>query len=363
MLNMKKRRVIAIFSSFVYIFCASSSMDNRIVVAEVTNSRSDNIELPRVKNSEASIKNLFIGLAYLVGKIRYIYGGGRNIVNGVRAIDRRGVPKVWFDFSAKQNDTYNWIDYSIITTGPNGTKSLAPNPKYIKYGTDCSGLMALLLQNTCPNCKIKSFVAKAKSMARYLSSLGLGTFVDFGAIKSVSPGDIISMNCSYNDKGQKNDESHVFLAFGQFSDGSLLIGDMSGGAGTVLLRGTRDDKVSRDGSGRLTSEAIDVAKYCLMRYFRDIYEGLKLDIYDKYICGVDDYKLDSKMHWYTKGPKAIISDSEGYQNMSGYEVVSDLFGEKITRESVLIYLNKNNKLNKPNSPRGRKPHHGRGQNR
>ena len=352
MLTIKKKKIISALSSVLFVFYAN---DYLVVATSQSHAsaafHSGDLRLMLSNNGKSTIKNLITNGFNLIGRVNYIWGGGRNVVNGKYIVDTIGIPLDWEKFSASHDYSkeYNWrkcldskkpcdIDYSDLHNG-----------------LDCSGFVAWLVKNTVKDSKGLSFLRRAMNMAKFYGegadNLGLGKYSDFGQIKNIWPGDIVSMNRSWNREEKLESESHVYLSLGQFDDGSILLLDMSG-EGTIMIRGTRSrNAIVKENVNDLSSEAIDTANYCMKTYYPDTYRDWKLEENRKYICIKDDYRLDSSMHWNTTGPDSVISDPEGYHCKSPYDVLSDLFGEKINRKVVLSYLNKNSiKLNHKRKP-------------
>ena len=336
MLNMKRRKIISALSSVLFMFCANDYLAVTVFQSHASSTfHSNDTHLVLSNNGKSTIKNLMINGLNLIGRVNYIWGGGRNEVNGKRIVDTVGIPLDWEKFSASHDYSkeYNWRERRD-NMNPYGV-----NVSDRHNGVDCSGFIAWLIKNTVKDSKGLSFLCKAANMARFYgegeNNLGLGKYSDFEKINSIWPGDIISMNRSWNDKGKLENESHVYLSLGQFNDGSVLMLDMSG-EGTVMIRGTRSYVAIRSKNANdLSSEAIDAAKYCMKTYYPDTYRDWKLEENHKYVCNKDSYNLDSSMHWYTMGPNSVISDPEGYQGMSPYKILSSLFGKEINRKAIL----------------------------
>lgn len=340
MINIGRKRIVAVLSSALFVFPLSNYVSAETSQSSVLNFHPNDFRISLSSCSESSIRNLVLRALAFVGKWAYIWGGGRKVVNGKRVVDTIGVPLGWEKFCASLDYSkgYNWRD-RLDRNAPYNV-----NEKDQLNGTDCSGFIAWLVKNTIKDSKGLTFLSKAMDIAKFYgygkNNLGLGKCSSVKGTGKVYPGDIISMNQAWNDDGKLEGESHVYLSLGQFKDRSVLMLDMSGTASTVMIRGTRSRNALINGNIKdLNSEAIDAAHYCMKKYYPDTYKDWKLDKNRNYICAKDDYRLDSCMHWKTKGPNSIISDREGYQSKSPYEVLSDVFGEKINRDVIVKYLN------------------------
>ena len=289
----------------------------------------NDVVLPLVGDGAPTIKNLMIRGINQIGKVMYIWGGGRNTPPGanLRIIDTLGEPSRWVEFASEidskiksEKYNYNFKNFCIVSKDKKGNENLEVSSKHIDKGLDCSGFMAWLLMNTLSskNLQYDTFVVRAKDMAKLFADRGLGNFIDFGKIEKVYPGDIISMKQGYDDNGKLEDESHVYLSLGQFDDGSIILVDMS--PPTIRIRGTRDKKNSKDANGKLTSQAIQTATEYMQNYFPDTYS-----LFPDCTCSADSYNLDSLMHWDTISQNRKISDPEGYQKLTPTAVLKDLF--------------------------------------
>ena len=286
--------------------------------------------LSLVNNGAPTIKNLMIRALNEVGRVMYIWGGGRNVPSGarLRIIDTVGESPRWLEFASEidskmksGNYDYNFKNFCNVSKNSKGEEQLGVASSHIGKGLDCSGFMAWLLMNTLSSEDLthESFVVRAKYMTELFTKRRLGEFTEFGKIDKVYPGDIISMNQGYDDDERLEDESHVYLALGQFNDGSIILIDMS--PPTVRIRGTRDRNSSRDSNGKLTSMAIRTAEEYMRNYFPNTYAS-----FPNCTCSSDDYRLDSKMHWDTTSDSRKISDPDRYQSFSPTQILNDLLG-------------------------------------
>ncbi len=128
-------------------------------------------------------------------QVLYVWGGGWNeedTAGGVEA-NTIGMAPGWKTFYEENLEGYNVEDHAYE----------------IHNGLDCSGYLGWVLYNTL-NDK-RDYVVKSDQSDEFLSGLGLGERRDAKDVTEILPGDIMS------------EEGHVYIALGQFEDGSVLM--------------------------------------------------------------------------------------------------------------------------------------------
>lgn len=185
----------------------------------------------------------------------------------------------------------------------------AYSKRYTKFwrrdGVDCSGYVGWSIYNIM-NTKSgnNGYVMFAQDMAKNYSSRGWGKFTKRSKVKTYKPGDIMSSDCSCC--------RHVYIVIGQCEDGSLVVLH-STASGGVQLSGTVTP------GGKKKSQAVTLAKQYMSKYFPGWCE--KFDVMTKGTSYLEHY---CQMSWDVTGT-TIMTDPEGYQNMTAEEVLLRLF--------------------------------------
>ncbi len=253
------------------------------------------VKVPAAKVTVAKKSTLkqFLQIAMQpVGSTMYVWGGGWNKADTGAGTEARtiGVSSKWKAFFRKQNAGY---DYRTT--------------KYqISNGLDCSGYVGWCVYNAF-NTKNgqQGYVMLAQNMAKKYSSYGWGTYIPRSSVKTYRAGDIMSSSCS--------DCGHVWIVVGSCSDGSVVIAHSSPPG--VQLCGTPSK------SGKQESEAVKLARTYMKRYFPSWYKK-----YPNCSRGSSYLKHYSQMRW-SLGENKVMSDPDGYRNMSAKEILKDLFEE------------------------------------
>jgi cell wall-associated NlpC family hydrolase len=234
-----------------------------------------------------------------IGKAIYVWGGGWSTdgLNGSIEARSIGVSSTWTSFFNAQTSDYNFY-----------------NTQYQRHnGLDCSGYVGWTIYNMM-NTKSgnNGYVMSAKNMAKNYASRGWGTYIKRSKVKDYKPGDIMSSACT--------DCGHVWIVIGTCSDGSVVVLHSSSNAG-VQLSGT----VAPD--GKVHSQAAELADKYMKQYYPNWCTKFSTKIRDeKYLSHF------CQMRWGVSG-KSVLTDPDGYQNMTAEEVLADLIGP--LKEEVL----------------------------
>lgn len=241
------------------------------------------------RRGEKSIKN-FIKTAFEpVGKVMYIYGGGWNEADngaGEEAMTL-GLCQSWIDFTNKQDSSYNYKNYDY-----------KKNVNVIHSGLDCSGYVGWVIYNVMNDGN--GYVTNSYKMDNMLVEKGLGSITDKSKVTGRKAGDIMCSNCS--------DCKHVYISLGMCSDGSELL--LHSSPPGVQLSGTYTP------DGNKNSEAVKLAEKYMKKYYNDWYV--------KY---PDNARNTSYLTHYDKFCWSVLSDDEGYRNMTPEEILIDIFDE------------------------------------
>lgn len=242
------------------------------------------------RRGEKSIKN-FIKTAFEpVGKVMYIYGGGWNEADdgaGEEAMNI-GLSQSWIDFTSLQDSSYNYLNYDY-----------KKNTNVIHNGLDCSGYVGWVIYNVINDGR--GYVTNSYKMDNMLADKGFGTITDKSKVTQRKAGDIMCSNC--------NDCKHVYISLGMCSDKSELL--LHSSPPGVQLSGTYTPE------GNANSEAVKLAEKYMKKYYNDWYV--------KY---PDNARNTSYLTHYDRFCWSILSDDEGYRNMTPEEILKDIFNEK-----------------------------------
>lgn len=236
-----------------------------------------------------SIKNLIKTAFEPVGSVMYIYGGGWNEEDNGAGKESMtlGLSQNWLDFTKQQNNSYNHQNYDYKT-----------DVNVIHNGLDCSGYVGWVIYNVLNDGV--GYVTNSYKIDDMLAEKGYGSITLKENVKERKPGDIMCSGC--------NDCKHVYISLGMCSDGSELL--LHSSPPGVQLSGTYTP------SGNKNSEAIKLAEKYMSKYFTDWY--------NKY---PDNSRNASYLTHYDRFQWSILSDEEGYRNLTPEEILKDIFGE------------------------------------
>lgn len=242
------------------------------------------------KKGVSTIKSFLKTALQPVGSTMYIWGGGWNEADTGAGDDatRIGVNPQWNNFFKKQNSSYDY----------NNTRYQHGN------GLDCSGYVGWTVYNILNTTSgKKGYVMKSKKFTSNFASRGWGTYVSRTSVNTYKAGDIMSSACSCC--------GHVWIVLGSCSDGSVVL--IHSSPSGVQINGTVTP------SGSYDSEAITLATKYMKKYYPKWYK--KFPNCSRGLSYLSHY---SQMHWDLSGNK-IMTDPDGYTQMSASEILKDLF--------------------------------------
>lgn len=235
-----------------------------------------------------TIKKFLQTAAMPVGCTMYVYGGGWNKEDtGAGEYARSiGIPQEWKDFCAMQDNTYDSSKFRYQIT----------------KGLDCSGYVGWTIYNTLESENGKpGYVFFAQEYADKLSAMKLGRKTEKGSVASHKAGDILS----------SASDQHVWIAIGECSDGSVVLFNCSPPG--VSLYGTASP------DGNKNSQALKLAEKYMKEYFPDWYGKYKnYSRNTSYLTNYDSFRWDT-------GENGIMSDPDGYYNMTPQQILEDIF--------------------------------------
>ena len=281
-----------------------------------------------------TLKNFLATAMEPVGTALYVYGGTWDWqdVNSSNQSMTIGLSQSWIDFFQSQDKTYHYKN-------PKPAESYYPHNAWNQYyyaGIDCSGYVGWSVYNlmNTENSTVadnKGYVMSATGQAKNFAEVQKwGTF-DSGKLKlkedgnpytdsqgrtyrtfadsDFTPGDIFSMN------------GHVWISLGTCQDGSIVF--MHSTPNTTNGAGVQISAIGPDKN----CEAYKLANQYMNKYFPQWSERYG----DQVLClSFDSYtdvreKTDAgKFSWDLDG---VISDPDGYADMTPAEILADLFHE------------------------------------
>ncbi|MGN0154299.1 MAG: hypothetical protein ACI4A3_07595 [Lachnospiraceae bacterium] len=241
----------------------------------------------------STVKNFLQTAIAPVGSTMYVWGGGWNKADTAAGKDAKttGLSPAWRSFASNKTASYNYRNYRY----------------QIHDGLDCSGYVGWCIYNVLntQNNK-KGYVYSASKQAEKFADLGFGSYCTANRIRDYKAGDVMSSTCKCC--------GHVWIVIGQCGDGSVVLVHSSPAG--VQLSGTTT------GSGKKNSEAYQLAKKYMKKYYKTWYTK-----YPDVSRGTSYLSHYGQMRWDVTGENVVLSDPDGYQNMSAEEVLKDLFGE------------------------------------
>lgn len=252
------------------------------------------VRLKKIPTKRATTLKKFLTNAIKpLGKTLYVWGGGWGDLGGSKEARTIGVSSSWARLF-KQSDA----SYSYQSTLYQSSK-----------GLDCSGYVGWCLYNALyTKSGNNGFVRKAETMAKYYAGLGWGDYIPKRSVKDYKPGDILSSNCS--------DCGHVWISLGTCEDGSVVVLHSTSNGG-VQLSGTVSDE------GEYDSYASRMAKFYMERFYPEWAKRYP-DGYDRPANYRSHY---CQLRWDVSG-SSVMTDPDGWQDLSAEEVLTRLFGVK-----------------------------------
>ena len=243
------------------------------------------------KEGVSTVKNFLQTAIAPVGSTMYVWGGGWNKADTAagREAKRTGLSATWRTFAKSKTDSYDYNNYRYR----------------IHDGLDCSGYVGWCVYNVMNTGNNQDgYVYSASKQAKKFSEMGFGSYRVASKVRNYKAGDIMSSTCSCC--------GHVWIVIGQCEDGSVVLVHASPPG--VQLSGTPTPE------GKKNSQAYRLAKQYMKKYYKTWYKR-----YPEVSKGGSYLSHYGQMRWTTSGEGTILSDPEGYQNMSAKEVLKDLF--------------------------------------
>ncbi len=299
-----------------------------------------------------TLKNLLATAFEPVGTALYIYGGSWDWEDDTSSLQSTtiGLSQSWIDFFQQNNSLEFSYKTPVEAEGDeddNYTEEQKENSyypfgawnEYYYAGIDCSAYMGWLVYNvrnteSSTNPAEDGYVGGSTKTANRFAGYGWGTKsrepVTFnGGENDLKVGDIFSMS------------GHVWMVLGNCSDGSVVIihstasknrNDVYGGGGVQLSAMNPNDPTGKN------CEAYELATEYMSSYYPEWYKyhDVMLRNWDSYTAipsGSASEDLAGKFTWDLSGD-AMLTDPDGYANMSAAQILADLFGRRSTFSDV-----------------------------
>ncbi len=248
-----------------------------------------------------TLKNLLTTALTPLGSALYVYGGGWNQKDtgaGPQAV-HIGLAPEWCGFFRAQSRCYSYRDYDPVS-GEN---------VYYYAGLDCSGYLGWTVYNTLHDRDgLPGYVCSAVSMAGDFARRGWGCLVEAGEEIPLRPGDICSIT------------GHVWLCMGTCDDGSVLLAHSTPSHSRAGCPGggVQLSALSLNHSNCCDAMALaeTVMRRCPAWYSRYAPVKKPWEVYTAFSGGVFRWALDG----------GILTDPEGFNNLSAGAVLSRIFG-------------------------------------
>ena len=274
---------------------------------------------------EKTLKNFLATAFEPVGTALYIYGGAWDWqdIGSSNQATTIGLSQTWVDFFQSMDDTF------IYRNNNNYAESYYPHGAYNEYyyaGIDCSGYVGWVVYNVMntesgnegfvmSSTKMADNFANVRNYGTHTRTYESTSFED----STFKPGDVFSMS------------GHTWICVGVCEDGSILIlhstpspsksGELGGG---VQLTGIG----ARTGEGAGTDcQAAQLAEKYMARYYpawSERYTPVPRT-YSTYTA-LSKSLITGKFSWDLED---VLSDPDGYTNMTAEEILKNLFGEMI----------------------------------
>ena len=278
------------------------SADGPDFPSEDTNPSGDSFFVDSTGNrlKRSTLKKLLQTAMKPVGQTMYVWGGGWTFTGGgagaSTAARSIGVNPGWSAYFNQQDASYNYKN----------------KPSYNDNGLDCSGFVGWVIYNTFNTTSGNAgYVMGAEYQAKTFAEYGWGSYTPYYEVSNHRAGDIMSLSAG-----------HVYIVIGSCSDGSIVLVHSSPNG--VMISGTTTRDGNRD------SQAIALSDKYMRRYYPAAYPKFAVsDEKDgRHIWRDEEYLTKySRMRWYLNGSQSMLSDPDGYANMTAAQILKDLFGE------------------------------------
>lgn len=263
-----------------------------------------------------TLKNFLATALEPVGTTLYIYGGGWNWQDEGSSIQATtiGISPDWIHFFDQQDENFTYRDKD------GGYYPYGGFNEYYYAGLDCSGYLGWVVYNTLNDRSGgEGYVGSSTGFAKRLGDKGFGdwtqnvTLPDDSAEAVVKPGDIMSIN------------GHVWISLGTCADGSVVIVHSTP---SYSRTGQPGGGVQIGAIGKTEKcEAFQLADFYMSEYYTEWYRryGVSLKKPETYFKIEGD--TAGRFTWNVKGKGSVLTDPEGYQELSPGEVLSELYAE------------------------------------
>ena len=277
--------------------------------SEIAPANAPSVELPLTAvPGERTLSNFLCTALSPVGRALYVYGGGWNWQDDGSSVQATsiGISDDWVRFFDSNDETYSY-------GGGQTTSKYFPYGGFNEYyyaGLDCSGYVGWAIYNTLETeSGNEGYVGSSTSFARRLANGGLGTWSKPDSLAALTPGDVVSI------------QGHVWIALGTCADGSAVIAHSTPSPSRAGFEGG-GVQISAIGDS-VSCEAYALASSYMTRFYPQW--SSRYDAVLKPASVYFDFTPDAA-GVFTWSPE-VLSDSEGFRQMSAAEVLAALYGE------------------------------------
>lgn len=290
-LNNKKRGVT--YHYYVRAYKIKNKAIGAAIYNRIYSKTSNEVVTTAAPYGKSTIKNYLRTAISPIGSTMYVWGGGWDSANAKagRGATHIGLFEEWRSFAKKQTASYKFSRYNYSSD----------------YGLDCSGFVGWTIYNILNTKNDQNgYVYFARTQAEKFADMGFGSLKSETEVEDYKAGDIMSASCNCGEC------RHVWIVIGECDDGSVVL--VHSTPNGVQITGT----VSKEGKKK--SDAYKLAKKYMEKYYPEWTKKYPA------ICKDKKYLSHySQMRWTTKKGSAILSDPDGYLDMSAEEVLEDLF--------------------------------------
>lgn len=244
-----------------------------------------NEDMEYTGQNPTTVKGMLSAALEPVGNCLYVWGGGWNEEDNAAGVEAMtlGVSSGWNEFFKENDSSYDFR-----------------NTRYqIHDGLDCSGYVGYVTYQIFEDEYSDSgYVFQSGDIPSKYQDLFGGEYHRSGRVTDYQPCDIMGKN------------GHVVIVIGQCEDGSILF--MHASPPALSLSGTPAPR----GGGE--SEAVALAKQYMSKY--------RPECYERYDTCTGDTGFPSSYSQFRWDP-SVLSDPDGYRDMTVEEILADLFGE------------------------------------
>ena len=305
--------------------------DTIIAIEQITEVPNDYIPPVEYTPGLKTLKNLLATALAPCGTTLYVYGGGWDYqdVGSSNEAMSIGVSGNWVKFFNENNANYTYKN-------TNRSQSYYPFGEWNEYyyaGLDCSGYVGWVVYNVMNTESLsgKGYVMGSSRQAKTFAGYGWGTWQHTVEGSSASNYNYVLLANALKVGDILSTKGHVMIVLGKCSDGSFVIlhstpsNSITGQPGG----GVQLSAINPKNSGNNDTEAYRLCDEYMKKYFplwSERYEASTRSTTSAF--DFPDTNMNTGfMHWTLDGT-GVLTDPDGYANMSAREILEDLFNNK-----------------------------------